>query len=213
MTILFYTIFTECLPEEIFSGKLKQLPLAQASKIRRFRCWEDAHASLFGKLLLLKGLKEFGISSALTDMKFNEYGKPYFENCPVSFNISHSSNCVVCVVSNDTQSIGIDIEEIKFIDINELKSVWNKEEWDRIRNSDIEMFYQFWTRKEAIIKAEGKGFSIDLTDIDVQHLFGRYGDKTYFFNGVSLDPDFITNIATLNSIPPPKIVDVPALEL
>ena len=67
MTILYYTFFSECLAERVFNDKLKLLPIGQTSRIRKFRRWEDAHASLFGKLLLLKGFQEFGVSASLQD--------------------------------------------------------------------------------------------------------------------------------------------------
>jgi 4'-phosphopantetheinyl transferase len=213
MTILLYTIFKECLPEATFADKLRLVPAMQAEKISKFMRWQDAHAALFGKLLLMKGLKEFGVARELQELRFNAYGKPYFDECPVSFNISHSGNCVVCVLSSETDTIGVDVEEVKPIDINDLKNIWREEEWEQISTNDVRVFYNFWTRKEAVMKAEGKGLSITPADIELLDTLGKLGDKTYFFREISVHPDLMIHIASLTEIDLPKAVDVPVEEL
>jgi 4'-phosphopantetheinyl transferase len=200
MTLLYYLFFDRCLPDTVFNDRLQLLPVDQAEKIRCFHRWQDAHASLFGKLLLLKGFKHFDLSINLADMKYSGYGKPYIEKTPVSFNISHSGNCVVCALSTDTKSIGIDVEEIKAIDITDFKNNWTDNEWKEISNNDAGSFYRFWTCKEAIIKAEGRGLSIPLNNIEVWRTYGLLLDKTYFLTEFNLHPDFVATMASPDRI-------------
>lgn len=44
---------------------------------------------------------------------YNEYGKPYLDN-GLYFNISHSKNVIVCVISD--REVGIDIEYLTYSD-------------------------------------------------------------------------------------------------
>lgn len=213
MTILYYTFFHECAEVAVFAQKLHLLPEAQAEKVRKFRRWEDAHASLLGKLLLLRGFAAFGIRSGLQDLKCTAYGKPYIESSAVSFNISHSGNCVVCVLSDESGEIGVDVEEVKPIDVNDFRYIWNEAEWDKIRSGDIQLFYEYWTSKEAVMKAEGRGFSIPLQAITIAEQHGECENKMYFFNRSSLLPNYIMNVASATRIDHLEMVAVGQEEL
>ena len=48
------------------------LPDILAKKINRYRKWEDRQSVLFGKLLLLKGLQEYGFpTNCLKQLEYN----------------------------------------------------------------------------------------------------------------------------------------------
>ena len=78
----------------------------------------------------------------------------------LSFNLSHSNNLVVLAVSDIR--IGVDIEFIKqrnFIEIAE--SCFEKEELNLLKNTNSleiqqQLFYKYWTLKEAFIKCNGE---------------------------------------------------------
>ena len=57
--------------------------------------------------LLKKVLKKYHIKY---DIFYNENRKPYVKNNPIYFNISHSGEYIVCVVSD--KEIGVDIQEV-----------------------------------------------------------------------------------------------------
>ena len=81
--------------------------------LRKYRRWQDAHAYLYGKLLLKEAISQLGFDHSLEFMQKTKYGKPYFKNNDFGFNISHSGEYIVCVISTDEkQNLGIDIEEI-----------------------------------------------------------------------------------------------------
>lgn len=195
MTALFYHFFNNRLPLSIFIEKLKILPDYQIERINSFRNWQDAHASLLGKLLLIEGLKAFNLYLPITDLAVSPYGKPYIKGSPVNFNISHSGRCVACVISSET-AIGLDVEEKKDVNINDFESVWNPIEWIDICNGDLNVFYNYWTRKEAIAKADGRGLSIPLNEIHVEGEFGFYEQKAYYFNQPDLSCAYSINIAS-----------------
>src|SRR4030095_15325835 len=162
MIKLLFSKYRNKLNEVDFFKYLNLFPVEIKNKILRFKRWEDRHASLYGKLLLKKGLEELALDAGLFDLKYTQYGRPYIEH-GADFNISHSTSYVVCALSTDGK-IGIDIEEIKAIPINDFKEEFSKEEWRMITASDDKYFwfYYYWTAKEAVIKAEGKGLNFPL---------------------------------------------------
>jgi len=81
----------------------------------------------------------------------NEFGKPICDD--KCFNVSHSHGVVVLVI--DKVSIGVDIELIRPVE-EDLKNFVTSIEEAAYAN-DNETFYQIWTNKEALVKADGHG--------------------------------------------------------
>jgi len=143
-----------------FQGKksleklLKELPLNMHKKALRYKFEEDAYNFVVGRLLLKKGLEELVMGDKLQQITYQNSGKPYLDD--VSFNISHSGNKVVCVLSTKGE-VGVDIEKIKEVKLEDFEAWFTKMEWTEINNapSPLQKFYWYWTRKESIIKALG----------------------------------------------------------
>ncbi len=93
----------------------------------------------------------------LNHLKITEskYGKPYFCDAALFFNIAHSDNAILCSVSN--YEIGVDVEKISEI----RDSISNKifSEYERSQITSPEDFYKLWTLKESFSKLCGKGLS------------------------------------------------------
>lgn len=200
MTLLYYCLIDKQLSIEAFTEKLNMLPGNQQQQIKKLRRWEDAHASLFGRLLLKQGLTDIGSTATLDDMKCNDFGKPYFENYPIRFNITHSGNFVACIISNDTSTIGIDAEVVKAVNTKDFKDLWSEEEWADIQSNDIAVFFKYWTRKEAVVKAIGKGLNIPLNQISVGNGTAKVGDEIYFLKEINIFPQILINVASPNEI-------------
>jgi 4'-phosphopantetheinyl transferase len=169
MIKIYFSSYSKKLSNLEFSGYLNLLPPELEQKIIRFRRWEDQHASLYGKLLLMRGLEEAGFGADLIHLKYTNYGRPYLESTP-DFNISHSGFFVVCAFSFQSK-IGVDIEEIKPAAICDFEEQFSKEEWNGITNSNNPnyWFYYYWTGKEAIAKADGGGLSLPLKKISIKY--------------------------------------------
>lgn len=104
----------------------------------------------------------------------DDHGKPILiqPEYPLHFSISYTRSCWVFVVSL-SGAIGVDIEDIQ-ADSGILKiarKFFSPSEWDYISHLSIEKkipaFYQFWTLKEAYLKATGIGLAgiQDLPDL------------------------------------------------
>ncbi len=142
--------------------------------------------SLRGEFLLTRGLVRralschSGISPTAWRFAKNPYGRPMISGPPgaprLNFNLSNADGLVACVVSAQDE-IGVDVEVLdratettaiaeqyfSFSETAALKTLSGPLQHYR--------FFQYWTLKEAYVKARGiglcmdlDGFSFDLTD-------------------------------------------------
>lgn len=101
------------------------------------------------------------------NIKKAEYGKPFVENSEVFFNLSHTGNKLVIAVSN-VGEIGIDLEQLKARKnlkglVEKCFSVTEQQSWESLsERQQIIMFYYLWVRKEALVKAIGRGIAMGL---------------------------------------------------
>ena len=102
------------------------------------------------------------------DFSITKNSKPFLNNLPLHFNISHTSGAFVIAVSPRTY-VGVDIEQVRHM--NEFHSVarsfFSKREQDFIFSKEEEVderFLLLWTRKESLLKALGTGM-IDRLDL------------------------------------------------
>jgi 4'-phosphopantetheinyl transferase len=97
-----------------------------------------------------------------------EHGKPYLVDFPeVAFNLSHSADAMVIAIGQNCR-LGIDMEICKsrtnfpaLVDkcFAEVEASW----WHALPEIEKSLeFYRFWTRKEAFVKAIGRGISLGL---------------------------------------------------
>ncbi len=98
-----------------------------------------------------------------------EHGKPEISNESIQlrFNLSHTSKWVACAVSRQ-RAIGLDIEFIerknsileiadRYFSKPELKELFSLPE-----DQQEDRFFDYWTLKEAYMKADGQGISLGL---------------------------------------------------
>jgi 4'-phosphopantetheinyl transferase len=98
----------------------------------------------------------------------NEFGKPYIKNSEdFCFNISHSSDLVVCAI--DHNEIGVDVEVIQKLDNGTLKIICTENEYSILRTKENihEFGIAIWTQKEAYLKYLGTGLSKEVKSFDV----------------------------------------------
>ena len=198
MTAIYYTRCQQ-LPDHIFDEAVFSLPIEMQQKIQKYRRWEEAHACLYGKLLLKEAISQLGYDYSLALIQENKYGKPYFKDSDFGFNISHSGEYIVCVISTDEkQNLGIDIEENKPIVLEDFNNVFTKDEQKEI--SEQGNFQTFWTRKEAVAKADGRGILIPFNTIDTLNLSVVLDNKRYALYEVEIDHNYTIYMAASVSL-------------
>ncbi len=167
-------------------------------RIKKFKFSDDKKRSIAGEMLVKEYISEtYGLSAESTNISIGANGKPYIENSPVYFNISHSGDMVVCAF--DKNPIGIDVEKIKNIDLKIGKRVFCDKElqylfghsapFDFTKTADKEIlirFFELWTVKEAYLKFKGIGIAIDLKNLNID----RKNVKAEIFN------DYVISVYT-----------------
>ncbi len=159
---------------ERFEAVLVPEELARARRFyfEKDRChWTVARAVL--RLLLGRYLDADPRELCFTT---NEYGKPAITSptagTRLHFNLSHSGNLALYACAYDRE-VGVDVEYMKSgIDYNELAthffSAYECASLDALPAVlKEEAFFLCWSRKEAYIKARGKGLSLPLNQFDV----------------------------------------------
>jgi 4'-phosphopantetheinyl transferase len=164
---LYSTAFPEPLPTEQFRRLLGLIPATFHEGIGKYRRWQDAHAALLGKTLLRAALLKAGYPADLDNLQYTDWKKPFLPGGP-QFNISHAGNRVVCIMGTNSR-IGIDIEVLKPFAFDGFEQQFTPAEWAAIQTATSPMtaFFNFWTAKESLIKADGRGLGIPLQELDL----------------------------------------------
>ena len=161
------------------------------ARIDRFRFEADRRRSLLGDALARTMLAEVtGIAADALIFRTDEYGKPYAENAPGSFfNISHSGNCVACIVADEP--CGIDVEEIGEVDDDVAENFYTAGEKLILADGPAERFYEIWTVKEAYSKRDGRGLGLDSRSYEAVR-----GEDGYavFAGGEKVGKAFVANL-------------------
>lgn len=127
--------------------------------------------------------KNYGIENYRVEK--NEHGKPFLPDYPhIHFNLSHCKGLIVCGFSE--AEIGVDAELIRPYNGKAAKRIFSSEEMEQVSRSKCpdEMFFRFWTLKEALGKNLGTGLFSSLSEavfqIDGENPeCNRYPDKCF----------------------------------
>lgn len=186
--------------EDILQKSLKYLDEERRKKAMLIKVKEKQAQSIGAGLLLQKlvqdykneydykesqliELVEFKVSALLEGLSskrelrytLGKNGKPYLEDVPVFFSLSHSGEYVFCAAS--TQEIGADIQIRRSINMQSLVKKYFSEKEKQLLEQMPERekektFYSLWTRKEAYGKLTGEGIAavlnIDTLALDSQ---------------------------------------------
>src|SRR5579859_7261822 len=128
-----------------------------------------AHAQIRSLL----SLYDEDIGAADWTFSTNHYGRPEIagphRGSPLRFNLSHTRGCVVSAFTRG-RAVGIDVEnrERKVDALAVARHSFAPREVQDVEALSGEKlrsrFFEYWTLKEAFIKAHGKGLSIPLKD-------------------------------------------------
>lgn len=151
--------------EQVFWNLYHLVSQKRREKIDKLRFMKDKRLSLAAELLLKKALELNGIKEY--EMESDENGKPFLAGmASVRFNLSHSDERVMCVVSD--QDTGCDVEKMRDSDYKIAKHFFTDEECKMLEEKEgeerKELFFRLWTLKESFMKATGLGMKLSLKD-------------------------------------------------
>lgn len=126
--------------------------------------------------------RQLGCSNERLSFGSSDHGKPFAlvdgEPAAVSFNLSHSGkHGLIAFVPHGR--LGADVEErVPRRDFDELsEAVFGPHEQSalaRVHGRDrVQLFFRLWTIKEALIKAVGLGFTLDVSQFEVPQALHR----------------------------------------
>ena len=158
-------------------------------RVDRFRFIDDRKRTVAGEMLARKAIAEWcGVAFESIVFDVNDYGKPFAIGLDVEFNISHSGDMVVCAI--DDKPIGIDIEQIRPMDLTISKRICTDDEslylfghipsdQDFTYTTDTKIltrFFELWTAKEAYSKSIGGNLClVDTQSIEYKSFFAENG--------------------------------------
>jgi phosphopantetheinyl transferase len=166
---------------------LEKLPYAKRRLIERATELAAA-ATLAGIDLLAHAAAALGHSSLdAAALVFPERGKPYWPGGP-EFNISHTREITVCVATCGVR-VGIDIESLERVSLQALRRVASPMELE-LCGASGRGAAQLWTRKEAVLKAEG-GSVFEAAAVTVHERYAEFRGRQWYF----AQPDTLENCA------------------
>ncbi len=159
---------------EKFRGTLEEHELQRAS---RFHFEKHRRHFVVGRGVLRQLLAQYLDTKPETlRFSYGAYGKPAlngeYKNSRLRFNMSHSHEVALYAFAEDRE-LGVDVEHIRadFASEDIARHYFSRREveaFNAIQKQDqVEAFFRCWTRKEAYIKAIGKGLSQPLDKFDV----------------------------------------------
>jgi len=163
--------------ESCLQSLQQTLSTDERTKADRFRFPKDRSQFIVSRGALRAILSRYlNISSHILRFDYNPYGKPSLivaqGGNTLRFNLSHSRGMALIAITKN-RDIGVDIEGINpnFSCLEIAEKFFSPLENSVLRSLPEHLqptaFFTCWTRKEAYIKAVGKGLSIPLNQFDV----------------------------------------------
>lgn len=163
---------------------VKLLPENLASEILQYKKQDDIVRLTVGKYLLRQLVTDLHYKqSILHEYRLDDNGKPQISGF-LPFNITHSGQVVACAVLKESGLIGIDTEKIREIEVTKFNKQFPPQEMASILSdpNPQETFFRFWTMKEAVMKADGRGMRIPLHSIRLKGEFATIDDRNEQWN-------------------------------
>ena len=155
------------IPQDVIQKAMTALPCERAPK-------EGARADaiaarVVGTLLVHYAIKQLSPETVCEKWLVADDGKPYLENCPVHFSISHTSG-LVAVAMSEISPVGVDIEPLRAMRAGFAARYFNQDEQLLIYTAKDpeEALIRLWTAKEAVGKQRGTGLGKNIPAINTK---------------------------------------------
>jgi len=184
--------------------KTQLLSLDEKARASRFRFPIHRRRFIAARSFLREILGLYlNISPAEVHFSYNEHRKPAISHPTLHFNLAHSNDIAVVALTQQFD-IGVDIEKLQDdYKENLAKRFFNAKEYAALMNlpaqERISGFFRLWSRKEALIKAIGKGLNIPLSSFAVS-LQDRetisFDNISWTLLSITIDPQYQSAVAS-----------------
>lgn len=187
------------LDREIPDSLLETFPASIREEIRCYRKNDDQVRMYTGKYLLSFLIEILGFPKNTIDKySIDNMGRPYIDGFP-DFNITHSGN-IVAIGFLDGHRVGIDVEKIRPIDAPAFTKQFSAKEIAEITQAEnvLDVFFSYWTQKESVMKADGRGMRIPLHDIHLRgdHATIQGNTDPWWLYPFDVDPGYKAHICS-----------------
>jgi 4'-phosphopantetheinyl transferase len=186
-------------PERKLKAALDRLPAALLPAVLRFRDPRERQSRLAARLLLPAGLELLGCDASLEDMRMSPGGKPFLEAHPAHFSFSHAPGLALAALSL-SGPVGVDVEIVGALAAEAAGHMLTAEErahLARVPRPERELA-RLWTVKEAVLKADGRGLTLDPRRVDAMDPAPCLEGRRWRVASVFLDADGICAVACRN---------------
>ncbi|MCP6758301.1 MAG: 4'-phosphopantetheinyl transferase superfamily protein [Fischerella sp. CENA71] len=163
-------------PESELQALQTTLSSDEIARAQRFYFEQHRQRFIAGRGILRKILGRYlGVEPQAVEFTYELRGKPLladsFADSGLSFNLSHSQDLALCGVSRN-RKIGIDVEYMRSVsDVEALaERFFAPREYELVRslpqNQQQQVFFRYWTCKEAYLKAIGVGI-VQLEKVEI----------------------------------------------
>ena len=213
--------------QDLVPDLINLLSASEQNRAHRYHFLKDKNRFILCRVLLKFVLaKHLDSQTAQIIIAIDFNKKPYLDAHPsVFFNVSHAGDFALIAIGKSP--IGVDVEYVnRSFDYNEIiPHIFSVDEIDEVKQSCDEhlTFYKFWTRKEAIVKAIGKGIDGNLpkiTSTDGLHsvplsIVGNFNNIAVY--GFKINADYLgalaltelsLNIEKINFHPTPTFAEL-----
>src|SRR5262249_15930829 len=164
-------------PERVLQKFRQTLKKEELDRADRFHFEKDRRAFVAARGSLREVIDRYTETKPeLLEFSYGPYGKPAlageYKDSPLRFNLSHSYRLGLIAVTENNE-LGVDVEYMRAYFASEhiarrFFSPREVEAFNAVAPEDrVTAFFRCWTRKEAFIKAIGKGLSQPLEGFDV----------------------------------------------
>ncbi|MBB5056306.1 4'-phosphopantetheinyl transferase [Granulicella aggregans] len=175
-----------------------------------------------------------GIAPQKVPIVMAEFGKPELDSPSsekIHFNVAHSRSTIL-IALNLTAPVGIDIEYLdRKIEVEEVArhSLTEQETSTLLAIDDVaarsKFFFECWTRKEAVVKADGRGLSLPLTSFEAPTEsssrpssvtilnMDRLFQRTYFVSDIAIVEGAACAVATADRPSSVRLLRFPPADL
>ncbi len=165
----------KCIEDSEPNNKLKEyLSSGELKRADTFHFKKDSRRYIYAHATLRLLLSQYSRTHPQRlDFLLNPAGKPSLTSYPsIRFNLSRTKDMVAIAVALD-HDVGVDIEKcVPLENLNNVaKKIMTGHEFDSFNAlgevERLSFFYKCWVRKEAVVKAWGKGIDDNLDKLDV----------------------------------------------
>ena len=159
-------------PDEVLEKFWKTLAPEEVDRANRFHFEKHRRHFVVGRGFLRELIRRYtGEKPETLRFSYGPYGKPALSG-PLRFNMSHSGGVALFAFAEE-KLLGVDVEHVRadFASEDIARRFFSAAEFESLCGLAVEekvaAFFRCWTRKEAFIKATGKGLSQALDGFDV----------------------------------------------